>query len=988
MPKVYDDADTDLDELEKSFHAPSAETSGSDIARQREIDGLNKHFADSPDETPESPSKIEDASSLKDKEETPDDTVGEGYTGDKSSSASRVRKRLMGSKKGAAILGSGALALGVGSFFAFMSLGPLQLIHYANILRNPIRISENASTQRLGHFLLAQRSVGKGGVGQNVVARTRVNAVEYKMVKTVNARMAKIGVTYQFNDFGRVSGISIDISKHPDYKSLSDQAARAKLADTLGVSPDKIDMPKRGGVIMKADISKLPIKVQRSFFKGQIKTLGEGKIVTALNVRIIGKYLRLPGNWLHPWEKAKARGTQTIGNAILNTDSYKKFKAWEEERLKAKTARSAAAKAKFAEVRGKFSAKAGVGGVILGGQTILCTIRDASSKIPDANRAAFIEPAVASAGDATAIGSQVESGDDFEDAMVSATLANWTDKDGKTPFHSAGIHNLEGKSGGTPIDEATAKAFDPDNTAASITKVLDEKLQADKICSGIGQLTGAMVGITLLLSGPGGWAIKAGSTVVGAATGMAAIALVMKSVEHFLVDEPEAMIAHLGTKGGNIDALGAIELANITSRASGGVRLSNQSTALLQQEVFDDQLHEFQQKSFIARLASPKDYRSLTGQIVNEAPITANQQVASVTRTLSDAPKLALMGFANFFGGKKAKAAPMTPLIPYYGMPAGTLDKPELSDPYDLGNHVADLLDGSKGDDLREHALQCWGNKISKEGDTWDVKKERDVNPASEDFQEAHCDDWSADVQAISTWIGYVHDADGYLCANATKEDTADSCDRVGVNSAASSTTGGEQPPASFNQDDLLKDSTGLNCPTGTEDLGEEGIQEGWTGGKMVKIKVCGIPGMKNVGGSHIPKDNGNIVVNVRIAANWLALFNKAKADGITLAAVSGFRTYAQQEALCPCDGVSVAKPGTSNHQMGLAIDIAGTKIMGSDSSSCKLRAIDPSSKIWTWLNNNAAAQGLRQYTKESWHWDPDPTKSGNRCGGDGSMRT
>ncbi len=984
---VYDDKDTNLDELEKAFHAPSAETSGSDIARQREVDSLNNQFNHSPDEATETkkPLKSDDAETLKDKEETPDDTVGEGYTGGgkkSGSAASRMRNRFLRSPKTVSIFGTGALVLGAGTFFAFMSAPLLQIVHYANILQNPIKISENASNQRLGHFLWAQRSVGKGGAGQNVVARTRVNAVEYKMVKTINARMAKIGLTYDFSDLGRVKGITIDISKHPDYKSLSDSGARAKLADALKVSPDQIELPKRGGVLLKVDVSRLPIKVQRSFFKGQVKTLGEGRVITALNARIIGKYLKLPPRWLHPWENQK----KNLGNALLETNTYKKFKAWEEERLKAKSARSAAAKAKFAEVRGKFSAKAGVGGAILGGQTVLCVIREAAEKIPEANRANFVEPGVASAADAMAMGSQVEAADDFNDAMISATLANWTDKDGKTPFHAQGIHNLEGKSGGTPVDEATAKAFDPDNSASAITKVLDEKLQADSICSGVGLLIGGVVGISLILSGPGGWAIKAGSVAVGAATGIAAISLVMKSVEHFLVDEPQEFIAHQGPVGGNFDALGAIEFANINGRASGGVRLNNQQTALLQQEVFDNQLYDFQQKSFIARVFNTRDSKSLAGQVIDQAPVTASEQVASAKRTLSDTPRLAYAGLANIFSSKRVKAAPVAPLIPYYGMPAGTLDQPGMGDPYELGDHVADLLDSSKGGDLIEHASVCWGNKISKENGVWDVKKDRDVNPASAEFQEGHCDDWSADVQAISTWIGYVHDADGYLCANATKEDTGDSCDRVGVGTVASSAT--EQTPATFNQDDLLKDSSSMNCPAGTEDLGANGVQEGWTGGNMVKIRVCGIPGMKNTGGSHVPGDNGNVVVNVRIAANWLALFNKAKADGITLAAVSGFRTYAQQEALCPCDGVNVAKPGTSNHQMGLAIDIAGTGIMGSNSSSCTLRAIDPSSKIWTWLNNNAAAQGIRQYTKESWHWDPDPTKSGNRCGGDGSMRT
>jgi LAS superfamily LD-carboxypeptidase LdcB len=989
---VYDDQDTNLDELEKAFHAPSAETSGSDIARQREVDSPNNKFNHSPDEAAKTkkPPKSDDAETLKDKEETPDDTVGEGYTGGgkkSGSAASRIRSRFLRSPKTISIFGTGALVLGAGTFFAFMSAPLLQIVHYANILQNPIKISENASNQRLGHFLWAQRSVGKGGAGQNVVARTRVDAVEYKMVKTVNARMAKVGLTYQFNDLGRVSGITIDMSKHPDYKSLSDNAARAKLAETLGVSPDKIEMPKRGGVLMKVDISKLPIKSQRSFFKGQIKTLGEGRVVTALNVRIMGKYLKMPNGWLHPWEKAKARGTQTVGNAVLDSKSYKKFKEWEKQRLKAKMALSERAKANLESIRGKLNTKATVtAGSVMGAQTAICLVREAANQIPETNREVTVIPAIASAADAIAMGSQGQSGDDFDDAMLSATFENWTDEKGKTPFHAEEVNKLQGKTGGTPADEGIIKSFSPDNSAASLIKILDDAVQAETLCSKEAMILSGLVGVTLIALGPGGWAAKAAMGVAGAAAGAAATTIVLKSVNYLFADKVVERVAHQGAEGGNLDALGAIEMANINARASGGVRLNSTQTATLQQEVFDNELHDFQQKSFVARVFNPRENRSVSGQIVDRTPLNQTQQVASVTHTISNAPKMALTNLAFLVTSRKVGAAtPVTPTVPYYGVPAGTLDKDELSDPYELGDHVADLLDSSKGGDLIEHASVCWGNKIYKEGDTWDVKKDRDVNPASAEFQEGHCDDWSADVQAVSTWIGYVHDADGYLCANATKEDTGDSCDRVGVGTVASSAT--EQTPATFNQDDLLKDSSSMNCPAGTEDLGANGVQEGWTGGNMVKIRVCGIPGMKNTGGSHVPGDNGNVVVNVRIAANWLALFNKAKADGITLAAVSGFRTYAQQEALCPCDGVSVAKPGTSNHQMGLAIDVAGTSIMGSSSSSCSLRAVDPNSKIWTWLNNNAAAQGIKQYTKESWHWDPDPTKSGNRCGGDGSMR-
>ncbi len=158
-----------------------------------------------------------------------------------------------------------------------------------------------------------------------------------------------------------------------------------------------------------------------------------------------------------------------------------------------------------------------------------------------------------------------------------------------------------------------------------------------------------------------------------------------------------------------------------------------------------------------------------------------------------------------------------------------------------------------------------------------------------------------------------------------------------------------------------------------------------------MKIRICAIPGIKSVNGSIFAGDGGNVVVNSRLSGAWLALARKAKADGVTLQSRSGFRTMAEQQKVYDRNGRDSragAKPGYSNHQMGLAIDFHGRRIIDERAQSCSTRVIDPGSTTWKWLNSNTAAYGIKQYSAESWHWDPDPGGIGNRCGGDGTIRT
>lgn len=98
--------------------------------------------------------------------------------------------------------------------------------------------------------------------------------------------------------------------------------------------------------------------------------------------------------------------------------------------------------------------------------------------------------------------------------------------------------------------------------------------------------------------------------------------------------------------------------------------------------------------------------------------------------------------------------------------------------------------------------------------------------------------------------------------------------------------------------------------------------------------------------------------------ADAAARFNQMKAAarraGVTLTAVSGFRTMAQQRALYAAyragHGNLAARPGYSNHQGGTSVDVA----TGGSYSSAAYR----------WLARHGRAYGfVNDVRGEPWHW-------------------
>lgn len=108
-----------------------------------------------------------------------------------------------------------------------------------------------------------------------------------------------------------------------------------------------------------------------------------------------------------------------------------------------------------------------------------------------------------------------------------------------------------------------------------------------------------------------------------------------------------------------------------------------------------------------------------------------------------------------------------------------------------------------------------------------------------------------------------------------------------------------------------------------------------------------------DVGGPQLAVRRQGKLIGVGIAERFDRMVAAAAADGVTLRINSGYRTRAEQQALWDANPnpTYVARPGTSNHEKGNAIDFVN------------------SSGAYSWLKRNASRFGFQNYDPEPWHY-------------------
>lgn len=192
--------------------------------------------------------------------------------------------------------------------------------------------------------------------------------------------------------------------------------------------------------------------------------------------------------------------------------------------------------------------------------------------------------------------------------------------------------------------------------------------------------------------------------------------------------------------------------------------------------------------------------------------------------------------------------------------------------------------------------------------------------------------------------------------------------------------TSGLRPTDCLIRGPLARTSRAVRCAPRTQPVG---VHTGFVEGLAVSIRLCAVTGLpsdspESTPGSpyYVAGARRRAVVNARVSAAVAALTRDAATRDVALFANSAFRSRERQRDLCRADAecrggnhTYIAPPGHSNHQLGVAVDFAGTYATGAGNCA-RGRAIDPESQVWRFLDGRASAVGLHQYSAESWHWD------------------
>lgn len=670
---------------------------------------------------------------------------------------------------------TGIIAGGIIALIAFLS-GPAELIHLSQILGKNFGAHQQATQFRTNALF---RFAAAGDVGE-----TRVTKVGSVVFGRTIAQLDQIGIKFERDPrTGNPKAMTLDTTKNPRYQGLSQPDALKAVAKDFKLKPNQLTPSPDGKITVNT--RNFGIQATRSLEKGSLAQLEDGKVASAIKLRVVAKFFNTP-SLFHPYKRGVASAENNT--AIKKSDAKKK----EEDRKKSKLQ---AVDQQSLEARERLKAKMGgvsqVTGNVLLLTTGMCLAHSISGNIVEINRKAVVAPAVVSTLDLMAAGEQERAGRDLTLSDAGATVTSLRNEDGtiwqgRALQETAGTKNPSGEE----IPPEYKQAYNENTRAAVIKDTLGGGAFGAAACSPAGVVVQGIVGLGFLVAGPftGGatWGAYTVAKISGSiiATG-AALYFIEKSLTALLSDEPLVPTVLAGPVGGNIMAFSAREAANIDARASAGVALSSADTAYYEQIHENQELEEFKSKSFFARTFDTSDYRSVASQTFHKSGISSQPNIGSNVASL-----ITSFGgiFPSIFSSLTPKAfaaeEPYDWGFPRFGIPPALLNDPKYEDPYENADKAAALF--NQDDKYIKKADKCFGVKISRDNENdWNAVSEREVNPNSDEYADEKCSDLGDE-----NWnrvIMFVFDT-RTMTAVACFEKDQDACREIGIGQQSGST--------------------------------------------------------------------------------------------------------------------------------------------------------------------------------------------------------
>lgn len=675
-------------------------------------------------------------------------------------------------------------------FFFSVGQGPLQLVHLSQILQKFSFGQEKTNSIRFRGFIRYFRT---GDIGE-----IRLGHFASKSVRKAIGQLSKIGIDFERNSIsGAPYKMTIDTNKHPDFKNLPENKRLSAVRSHFGIV--NANIARKAGSIVSIDIDSTTlrgIKFGNSLMRTAIGGLEKGTILAALLKRRMAKFFNLPRLY-SPIIAAinKAAEKLRTKRARINAEKERASPRKESTNTRAGPIKS--------RLRPKLSPKATkIAGGALVGTGVLCMFRDIADDAVALNYAAVVVPSMLEAEDKTAVGAQVQAGQNITLDQAGNVVESFTDENGESIWASKALDAAatNGPGTGKDIPAEYQQAFSNKTTADNIKNTLGAGGVTDRICSKPGQIISIGAGLALIVSGPftGGltWGVFAGRATAGAAATAGIMYFLQKTVAPILADSPLVDLPLGGALGGSMMAYGAKASNGLSSRTSGGVALSSEESQALLDEQEEIEKEEFQSKSFFARMFDTQDYRSFASSALRPVySLSFSQKITKSFSVLTQAPSL----FSNTFSGVLSFFTPKSFAqekqyvwgFPEYGIPAEIINDPRLQDPYENAKVVARKLENNKLDNEVDRAEKCFGVKIEDGPNGWDVLAEKDTNPADKKYIDANCDDLSNfDWKRM---ILFVHDSQ-LMTAIACYDGEEEACSDI--TSGPGETGGGAASPS------------------------------------------------------------------------------------------------------------------------------------------------------------------------------------------------
>jgi len=615
------------------------------------------------------------------------------------------------SKRQGGLLGS-VVALAAALMIGVSTLGPLQFIHFAQLLQSfHFSDQENATNGRIKKLLIYSKTKD--------VTKTRLGFIANAQANNIDKKLKLNGWEIKSTSVGNFDGFEYDPRSNKNAPATKEEIAKS---ETLKASLEKQGI-KTGAFDTKTGTFKTPPDSMKYWSnRSLIKTIYSGnrdvgKITSAYEKRIL---IKRAGLTFNPLTKLNNKIKQSISERIQQErerrltgretppevqkstqETDKKAPkdgvtpeqaANEADNLKAQAKKGTLTSESLKVASGKAVGIAGVVG-------LLCMAKSIAEQVDSARTIAVQMPMMRASAEVLGVGSKVMAGDDV-DMKVLSEYAKSLSSNTKTNKSSwAGARTIQYEQGKPNTGTTLPSELNPQPSESEITSAIDGIPGIDSICQ-VAENKVVMF-VTTVATGVASIATYALQQVLAGPVIGKIISLFTPSVINLASEK------YAGAPYGEAVNVGSRLVANETSFSMGGRVLSGSEELALKEQTNKLETENNQTRSIADRYLNPYKYDSSASQLIDS--INPNDIGGSVAKI----PSLIANALLSPFAKKAVAATSESPEKVYYGISKvgfapGTLDTAE--NPYTNASNAKDILLGANGQKYIDILKKC--NKI------------------------------------------------------------------------------------------------------------------------------------------------------------------------------------------------------------------------------------------------------------------------------------